>query len=125
MRCGSEQTILHVDLSTGRLRREVIPEPVVRAYLGGRGIGDWLLWRDLKPGADPLGPENVLVFSTGVLLGTSAPTAGRSTILCVPGRGQLRLGTRVDSPARPGGLVQTFSRIPWRTISTAMARRGT
>ena len=79
MRNGREQVVLHADLTEGTLRREVVPASVVSLFFGGRGIGDWLLWRDLRPGVDPLGPENVLVFSPGVLCGTNAPTAGRST----------------------------------------------
>ncbi len=82
MRCANEQVVLHVDLSYRKMWHEIVPEMVVRRFLGGRGIGDWLLWRDLKPGVDPLGPDNPLIFSAGALLGTAAPTAGRATILC-------------------------------------------
>lgn len=81
-RNGRDQIVLHVDLSARSLRQEVIPEAVTATLLGGRGIGDWLLWHNLKPGIDPLAEENVLIFSPGLLNGTSAPTAGRTTILC-------------------------------------------
>jgi aldehyde:ferredoxin oxidoreductase len=69
--------ILRVDLDTGQVERESIPEEVARLLLGGRGLGSWLLYHELEPGYDPLGPRNLLIFVTGPLTGTMAPTAGR------------------------------------------------
>jgi len=76
-----KQVILHVDLGNERTWVEKVKDESIRCLLGGRGIGDELLWRYLEPQADPLEPRNVLIFSTGVLQGTNAPTAGRTTIL--------------------------------------------
>jgi len=39
--------------------------------LGGRGLGCYLLWKNLKPGVDPLSPENVIIFTTGPATATS------------------------------------------------------
>ncbi len=65
---------LRVDLSTGRMRVEEVEERVYRSYLGGRGFCAYVLFRELRPGTDPLGPENKLVFATSVI--TGAPIAG-------------------------------------------------
>jgi aldehyde:ferredoxin oxidoreductase len=46
-------------------------------YLGGRGIDMYLLYNHISPGIDPLGPENVLAVSAGLLGGTLAPSSGR------------------------------------------------
>ena len=49
-----------------------------RAYLGGRGFCAYILFRELRPGVDPLGPENKLVFATSVI--TGAPVTGVSRV---------------------------------------------
>jgi aldehyde:ferredoxin oxidoreductase len=41
-----------------------------------------MLYERVPAGADPLGPENVLIFSPGTLTGTSAPSSGRSSVTC-------------------------------------------
>ena len=45
--------------------------------LGGKGLGAWLLYTEQPAGVDPLSPENLMIFHTGPLTGTTAPTAGR------------------------------------------------
>ena len=84
MSTTSLQTILHVDLSTGKTWTEPVTRDLVSALLGGRGIAAKLLYDLVPKGTDPLSPENVLIISTGALSGTSAPTAGR---LCVTTKG--------------------------------------
>jgi aldehyde:ferredoxin oxidoreductase len=74
------QRIGHIDLSSGEISEESIPERMRRMYLGGRGIDMYLLYNHLKPGADPLGPDNVLTVSAGLLGGTPAPSSGRCHI---------------------------------------------
>lgn len=74
--------ILHVDLGRGTTWVEpVTPDRVVH-YIGGRGVNADLLWGLLKPGADPLGPGNPLIFGAGLLTGTEAPSSGRTTVTC-------------------------------------------
>jgi aldehyde:ferredoxin oxidoreductase len=68
--------ILRVDLSRGTHSTESV-EPYVEEYLGGRGIGARILWEKLPAKANPLGPENVLIFSNGPLSGTAAPSSSR------------------------------------------------
>lgn len=72
--------ILHVDLSTGRIWVERLTLDMIRRYLGSRGVNAATLWKSLKPGTDPLGPDNVLIFGTGTLTGTRAPSSGRTTV---------------------------------------------
>ena len=71
--------ILHVDLSTQATRVEEIPEPILRRHLGGGGLAAYLLLRDMPPGVDPLGPDNVLVFTTSIINGLSLSGTNRYT----------------------------------------------
>src|SRR3989441_1262431 len=71
--------ILHVDLTDRTHRAEEIPEATYRKSLGGGARGAHLLLRDLKPGADPLGPDNVLVLMTSVINGLSLSGTNRYT----------------------------------------------
>lgn len=53
-----------------------MPEPGL-AHIGGRGFNVWYLYHHLAQGTDPLGPDNVLLFSCGLLTGSSAPGSAR------------------------------------------------
>ena len=77
---GFAPYILHVDLSSGNIRKEPLDERLCKEYLGGRGINARLLWDLVPQGADPLGPENVLIIGAGALSGTHAPSSGRTTV---------------------------------------------
>jgi len=70
--------LLHVDLSSGRTWTE--PAEAYRDYIGARGLNSHLLYKLVKPGIDPLSPENVLIFGTGPIAGTLAPAASRYTV---------------------------------------------
>lgn len=69
--------ILWVDLSRGVFTEEVIPETMYRKYLAGVGLGAALLYREMPPGCDPLGPDNILGFLPGLLTGTGSLFTGR------------------------------------------------
>ena len=72
--------ILHVDLTTGAIEVETPDPEVYRKLVGGRALVAYLLLRDLPAGADPLGPENRLIFAPGILQGTNLPGTGRHGI---------------------------------------------
>jgi aldehyde:ferredoxin oxidoreductase len=69
--------VLLVDLTRGELRQEPLDPQVARDYIGGRGLGIHYLCTLGSPTADPLGPDNPLIMSTGPLTGTKAPTGAR------------------------------------------------
>ncbi len=71
--------LLHVDLTTGQTRTEDVPETLMRRYLGGGALAAHILLRDMPPGVDPLGPDNVLAFVTSVLNGLSLSGTNRYT----------------------------------------------
>ena len=78
---GYEQqgAILRVDLTRKTHRTESVT-PYVKDYIGGRGVGSKILYDELPPGTDPLGPDNILIFNNGTLSGTAAPGSGRVDI---------------------------------------------
>lgn len=77
MALGISGRILRVDLSSGKCFVEQPPEGFYRTYFGGTGFSSYFLLAETPPRVDPLGPENVLVFSGGPLTGVTLPGAGR------------------------------------------------
>lgn len=73
--------ILEVDLTTQSIKKTAIPEEVYRNVLAGKGLGVWYCLRNIPAGADPLGPDNVLGFTSGALTGSGAFFCGRSTVV--------------------------------------------
>ena len=69
--------ILRVDLTAKSLADQPISEEWMRDYIGGNGFAARILYDELKPGIDPLSPENILIMLTGPLTGTSFPSSGR------------------------------------------------
>jgi len=70
-----------VDLTDGAIRMEMPDEQYCRDYLGGYGFGVEKLLREMSPGIDPLGPENILGFVSGPLTGTGALIAPRCMVM--------------------------------------------
>ncbi|MCR8453667.1 MAG: aldehyde ferredoxin oxidoreductase [Crenarchaeota archaeon] len=69
---GFTGKILEVDLSREKIRVREFSEGVYRNWLGGRGLGTYILWKELGDKweeIDPLGPENLLLILTGPLSG--------------------------------------------------------
>ena len=64
-----------IDLSSGVTERIPIRETILRRYLGGVGLGSWLLSVESPPGCDPFAPEAALVFAFSPLVGTPLTTS--------------------------------------------------
>ena len=71
--------ILRVDLTTARVWEEPT-EDYVPKYLGGRGLNQWILFRELRPWITPYEPANILCIGAGALVGTPVPGAARLNI---------------------------------------------
>lgn len=67
---GWRGTILRVDLTRGKVMKQPLEESLARNFIGGRGFNSKTLFDEIKPGIDPLGPENVLCLAPGPLSGT-------------------------------------------------------
>ena len=67
---GYNGKVVFVDLASGTVTEESLPENVYRDFIGGQGLGVRILYQHIKPKADPLGPDNMLGFVVGPLTGT-------------------------------------------------------
>jgi aldehyde:ferredoxin oxidoreductase len=74
---GWQGTILSVDLTHGRIDREVLDPSFAEQFIGGRGFTSKILFDRIRPGIDPLAPENVLCFGAGPFSGTSLGMSSR------------------------------------------------
>ena len=77
MRKGYMGKILLVDLTTGEIREEKLPDSVYEKYLAGMGLGAYVLYNRIPANADPLGPDNMIGFLPGLLTGTGSLFTGR------------------------------------------------
>ena len=74
---GYGGNILRVDLTTGKITKEPTPSQLARDFVGGRGFGAYFLYKEVPKNADPLGPENKLIVSSGPFSGLMIPGAGK------------------------------------------------
>ena len=70
--------ILRISMSDPSYRLEDVPKAY--EYLGGRGLTSSFIHDEVPPLSHPLGPNNKLVFSPGIVTGTAAPTSARISI---------------------------------------------
>jgi aldehyde:ferredoxin oxidoreductase len=73
--------ILWVDLSGGKTFYEDIADSLYEKFLSGAGLGAKILWDRQPAGVGPLGPENILGFTTGLLTDTGSLFSGRFTVV--------------------------------------------
>ncbi|MEM3616227.1 MAG: aldehyde ferredoxin oxidoreductase N-terminal domain-containing protein, partial [Candidatus Methanomethylicia archaeon] len=81
MKYGYHGRILRVNLSTREIKVEEVPEEIFRMYLGGRGLGAYILFKELKPKIDPLLPENKLIFAVSIITGAPIPGVNRISVV--------------------------------------------
>ncbi|MBN2154472.1 MAG: aldehyde ferredoxin oxidoreductase family protein [Candidatus Lokiarchaeota archaeon] len=74
---GYNGKILWIDLSTTDIKDETLEKKVYRQYLGGYGLGAYIIYSRMKPKVDALGPDNIIGFCPGLLTGNPAPFTGR------------------------------------------------
>ncbi|TFG34296.1 hypothetical protein EU527_04090 [Candidatus Thorarchaeota archaeon] len=78
---GWNGKILWVNLTNKTTETEEISLEIYQHFIGGKGLGAYLLFRELKAEDEPLGPRNTLFFLSGPLQGLSAPNVGRWTLV--------------------------------------------
>lgn len=71
--CG---TVLRVDLTSGKVVSEPLPEDLIEFFIGGVGLGAGYLYREIDPGVAALSKENKVFLFTGPLSGTKVPGSG-------------------------------------------------
>src|SRR5262249_35595419 len=78
---GYHGRYLRIDLTRGAAEPVALAEDVLRRFLGGVGLGTWLLLRQAPPGVDPLAPEAPLVFALSPLVGTPLTTSAKFAVV--------------------------------------------
>ena len=76
-----DRKIAIIDLSTGDIDIKPIPIEVRKKFLGGRGLDAYLLYNHTEKGCDPLGPDNALIISGGILTATCASATARTHVM--------------------------------------------
>jgi aldehyde:ferredoxin oxidoreductase len=77
MPAGYMGKILRANLTDGRVWNQTLDEETCRSFIGGYGLGCRTIFHLIKPGIDPLGPDNILGFFTSPLAGTPAVGSSR------------------------------------------------
>jgi aldehyde:ferredoxin oxidoreductase len=99
--------ILRVNLTSRTSRIETFSEEFAYTWIGGRGFAVKILYDELAPGIDPLGPDNKLVVAVGPISGIPAPNTGKTIVAAkspaTGGYGDGNLGTRVTDQLRKAG----------------------
>jgi aldehyde:ferredoxin oxidoreductase len=104
---GWNGRFLRVNLSKGKAVAKEYDAEIAKSFLGGRGFAAKILWDELKPGIDPLSPENKLVFAAGPLTGFALPGSGKLVVAAksplTGGYGDGNLGTYAAVQMRKAG----------------------
>ncbi|HEY5938785.1 MAG TPA: aldehyde ferredoxin oxidoreductase family protein [Kofleriaceae bacterium] len=80
-RFGHRGRVLFVDLTEQSYHVDTVDESVYRSYLGGYGLGAWLMWKHFPPKTDALAPEACFAISSGLMTGLRTPFSGRIQIV--------------------------------------------
>ncbi len=108
---GFFNQLLRINLSNQKSSVEPIPESVLRSYLGGKGLGSYLLLKENPPRIDPFSPQNRLIFTLGPLADT--PFYGSSRYAVFTKSPQ----TGIYSESYSGGKITfSFSRTGYDAI---------
>lgn len=76
-----DRKIAYINLTTGDIEVKPIPMEVRKKFLGGRGLDAYLLYNHTEQGCDPLGPDNALIISGGILTATCASATARTHVM--------------------------------------------
>jgi len=80
---------LEIDLSRGNIERVETDPRLTELHLGGLGTSTRILWDRVAPETEPFSPENLLIFSSGLLCGTPAPGCNRTIVSTISPQTQL------------------------------------
>lgn len=71
--------ILRINLTSGESKKEALSSEFVKKYIGGRGFAATILYDEVMPGTDPLGPDNKLIMASGPFAGVFLPAGAKTT----------------------------------------------
>ncbi|MHC4658814.1 MAG: aldehyde ferredoxin oxidoreductase family protein [Planctomycetota bacterium] len=78
---GYRGKLLRINLSTGKINEENLDLGLAKKFIGGRGLATYFLAQEIDPGIGPFDPANKIIFATGPLTGSQAPTSARYMVV--------------------------------------------
>ncbi|MHC4758372.1 MAG: aldehyde ferredoxin oxidoreductase family protein [Planctomycetota bacterium] len=76
--CGQ---FLRINLRTQTIKKEKLDMELARKFIGGRGLGSYILSQEISSTVEAFSPENKIIVATGPLTGTQAPASGRHMVV--------------------------------------------
>ncbi len=77
---ANQGKILDVDLSSGKITKKDIEPEFARKYIGGQGYSNRILYDEVGPEVDPLGPDNLVIFAPGTFTASQIPSTCRTEL---------------------------------------------
>jgi aldehyde:ferredoxin oxidoreductase len=78
---GYSGKFLRINLSTGQIDQENLDMELAMKFIGGRGLASYYLAQEVEPEVEPFDSANKIIFATGPLTGSQAPTGGRYMVV--------------------------------------------
>ena len=100
-----------IDLADGKARFETLSTEEQVSFIGGAGLGAWLLYKHCPPGVDPLSPENPLIFARGPFLGAGVPGSSKMAVAC-----KSPLTGFVGDSLSSGPVAEELSKMPFDAL---------
>lgn len=78
---GYSGKFLRINLSTGQIDQENLDMELAIKFVGGRGLATYYMAQEIDPEIEPFDSANKIIFATGPLTGSQAPTGGRYMVV--------------------------------------------
>ena len=103
--------VIIIDLASGRSTFEPLTPEEQVSFIGGAGLGAWLLYKHCPPGVDPLSPESPLIFARGPFFGAGVPGSAKMAVAC-----KSPLTGFVGDSLSSGPVAEELSRMPFDAL---------
>ena len=103
--------VLIIDLPSGKSTIETLTPEEQVSFIGGAGLGAWLLYKHCPPGVDPLSPASPLIFARGPFFGAGVPGSAKMAVAC-----KSPLTGFVGDSLSSGPVAEELSRIPFDAL---------
>ena len=103
--------IFVIDLDSCKSSFDTLTVEEQVSFIGGAGLGAWLLYKHCPPGVDPLSPQNPLIFTRGPFLGAGVPGSSKMAVAC-----KSPLTGFVGDSLSSGPVAEELSRMPFDAL---------
>lgn len=110
---GYAGQILHVNLTTGEIKKNPLDRDLVEKFIGGWGINFKYAMDLIKHGMDPLSPENVIILGVGPFVGSS-----------LPGSSKIAATSKFALPAAPDGKSYITSAMSGSRLFASLLKKA-